>query len=252
MAKNDAKKAMKLHHSKGITLKQAWKEVTGGKRKPKAKKSKTDAKKARAKAKKAMKLHHSKGITLKQAWKQVNKFGAPGLTFDSDCPEGFESNPNIFGRRCIKKCPSGKTRDPNTQKCRNDRTTVLPGYEINPETGRQRKICQPGQTRDPRTKKCRNDRMNVLPGYEINPETGRQRKICQPGQYRDPVTKRCKKIRTNRPATEDFRDILPEIPRPTMLTEDGSRPMTNEELDEEFERLVSNFGIYKKGIPKKI
>ena len=87
------------------------------------------------------------------------------------------------------------------------------------------------------------DAMKVFHKYKkVNPETGRQRKICQPGQYRDPVTKRCKKIRTNRPATGDFRDILPELPTPTMLTEDGSRPMTNEELDEEFERLVGNFG----------
>jgi hypothetical protein len=34
----------------------------------------------------------------------------------------------------------------------------------------------------------------LLPGYEINPETGRQRKMCLPGYYRDPVTKRCRKI----------------------------------------------------------
>jgi hypothetical protein len=36
--------------------------------------------------------------------------------------------------------------------------------------------------------------MALPPGYEINPETGKQRKICGPDEYRDPVTKKCKKI----------------------------------------------------------
>jgi len=38
--------------------------------------------------------------------------------------------------------------------------------------------------------------MTILkPGYELNPATGKQRKICRPGYYRDPESGRCKKIR---------------------------------------------------------
>ena len=35
----------------------------------------------------------------------------------------------------------------------------------------------------------------LKPGYEINPVTGRQRKMCLPGNYRDPATGRCKTIK---------------------------------------------------------
>jgi hypothetical protein len=98
--------AMKLHHSKGISLKAAWKMVKSGKsgskrrgskrrgskrrsrRESKSKRrgskrrgskrrgskrrgSKRSSKKGSALFRKAMKLHHSKKISLKKAWQIV-------------------------------------------------------------------------------------------------------------------------------------------------------------------------------------
>ena len=37
----------------------------------------------------------------------------------------------------------------------------------------------------------------LLNPVEINPATGKQRKICEPGCYRDPVSGRCRKIKMN-------------------------------------------------------
>ena len=101
MALSDAKRALKLHHTKGISLKQAWKMVKCKGKKTKTckklikrvrsqkkrrvyrkktykKKRKMGKTKLRALAKKAMMLHHKKGISLKQAWKKVLKFGDCG------------------------------------------------------------------------------------------------------------------------------------------------------------------------------
>ena len=66
-----AKKAMKLHHREGISLKQAWKRVKSGKSGKNKQKVSRKQKKASSLAKKAMKLHHREGITLKQAWRRV-------------------------------------------------------------------------------------------------------------------------------------------------------------------------------------
>ena len=168
--KGDAKKAMKLMWREGITLKQAWKKVKGGKKSksrgsPKKRKSRGSPKKRKAvsNAKKAMRLHHREGITLKQAWKRVNRFG------DTVCQSGYEMNPKWNGKnpnqRCIKKCGFLQTRDPATNRCKgplggltaaSKMTALKPGYEINPETGRPRKMCLPGQYRHPVTGRCRN------------------------------------------------------------------------------------------------
>jgi len=203
--KGDAKRAMKLMWKEGITLKQAWKRVKSGHSGKKGKKSKKGdmspkKKRAVAKAKKAMKLHHREGITLKQAWKRVNKFG------DTVCPPGYEPNVMWTGgsgqRQCVKMCPDGFYRDPESNRCKKIRTArtamvVPPGMEINPETGRLRKMCVPPQVRNPVTKRCKNPVSDVVPpGMERNPETGRLRKICDVGYYRDPVTGRCRKIKT--------------------------------------------------------
>ena len=201
--KGDAKRAMRLHHKEGITLKEAWKRVKGKSgHSKKSKKGSMSPKKKRAvaKAKKAMKLHHREGITLKQAWKRVNKFG------DTVCPPGYEPNVMWTGgsgqRQCIKMCPDGFYRDPVSNRCKKIPTAraamvVPPGMEINPETGRLRKMCVPPQVRNPVTKRCKNPVSDVVPpGMERNPETGRLRKICDVGYYRDPVTGRCRKIRT--------------------------------------------------------
>jgi hypothetical protein len=208
--KGDAKKAMKLHHKEGITLKQAWKRVKGGHsgHSKKSKKGSMSPKKKRAvaNAKKAMKLKWKEGISLKQAWKKVNKFG------DTVCPPGYEPNIMWSGgkgqRQCVKQCGFFQMRDPVTNRCKN-MTMVKPmpmvgvsreipfGMEINPETGRLRKMCVPPQVRNPVTKRCKNPVSNVVPpGMERNPETGRLRKICEVGYYRDPVTGRCRRIRT--------------------------------------------------------
>ena len=190
-----AKKAMKLHWKEGITLKQAWKKVQG----KKSSKKLASPKKRRAQnmAKKAMKLKWKEGISLKQAWKKVNKFG------DTVCPQGFEPNPNWAAgrgqRQCIKSCGFYQMRDASG-RCRNmTMAKQIPmDMEINPETGRLRKICQPPNVRNQRGR-CVAPKMPMVvkPGHEINPATGKQRKICQPGYYRDPVSGRCKKIKMN-------------------------------------------------------
>ena len=69
------------------------------------------------------------------------------------------------------------------------------GYEINPVTGRYRKICDPPKVRNERGI-CVVPRAEPVlkPGYEINPDTGRARKMCNQDEYRDPVTKRCRSV----------------------------------------------------------
>jgi hypothetical protein len=83
-----ANKAMKLHHTQGMSLKEAWKTVKAGrsgkvvhKRSHKSKlarrrsgsRIKVSVRLGRSKslAKRAMKLHYTKGISLKKAWKIV-------------------------------------------------------------------------------------------------------------------------------------------------------------------------------------
>ena len=206
--KGDAKKAMKLMWKEGITLKQAWKKVKSKDKKTKSKGKKTamspKKRKAVANAKKAMKLKWKEGITLKQAWKKVNKFG------DSVCPPDYEPNPMWTGtrgqRQCIQICRPGMYRDSVTNRCKKipvARDVQVPsvrqipdGMEINPATGRLRKVCITPNVRNDRGRCIKPRDVPVLkPGYEINPDTGRLRKMCLPGQYRDPVSGRCRKVR---------------------------------------------------------
>ncbi len=241
--KSDAKRAMKLHWKEGISLKDAWKVVKSGKKSPKRRKAiSPKRRKVQNNAKKAMRMHHREGISLKEAWKRVNKFGLVhkpkaqdkimgynmnydviGLSFGmlDNCPPGYEKNPKftVSGRgkqACIKVCPPDQSRNHITNRCNKadvpKKEKALPlGYEINPETGRQRKICGPDEYRDSISKKCKKNKnepdmmkamyntrpLKALPlGYEINPETGRQRKICGPDEYRDPISKKCIKINT--------------------------------------------------------
>ena len=256
--KGDAKKAMKLMWKEGITLKQAWKKVQSKDKKSKSKGKKKamspKKRKAVANAKKAMKLKWKEGITLKQAWKKVNKFG------DSVCPPDYEPNPGWTGgrgqRQCIQICGPGMYRDPVTNRCK--KVSVAPvavqipdGMEINPATGRLRKIClqpnvrnargrcikprtvpvlQPGMEINPATgrlrKIClqpnvRNARGRCIkpravpvlqPGMEINPATGRLRKMCLPGQYRDPVSGKCRKVRTSPDIMGEAVPIVADVP----------------------------------------
>ena len=151
-----------------------------------------------------MELHWDKGISLKQAWKIVlreNKFG------DTVCPRGMEPNPNWTRgkgqKQCIKSCGFYEMRDQGSGRCKTMtmRGNLKPGYEYNPETGRQRKVCGAGQYRDSESAKCKSMTAggNLKPGYEYNPETGRQRKMCGVGHYRDPLSGKCKMIEMSRP-----------------------------------------------------
>jgi len=254
--KGDAKRAMKLHWKEGISLKAAWKRVKSGKKSPKKRKAVSPKRKrVQNNAKKAMRMHHREGISLKEAWKRVNKFGRMhnydlplGFGMIDDCPLGHERNPKftVSGRgkqACLKVCPPGQVRNEITNRCNKpdvpkEPKVLPPGYEINPETGRQRKICGPDEYRDPVTKKCRKNRpqsdmfpdmyqtkslMSLPPGYEINPETGRQRKICGPDEYRDPVTKKCRKIN---PAVRGANlRRMPDNPQLTMPLLGFGRPL---------------------------
>jgi len=70
-------------------------------------------------------------------------------------------------------------------------TRVPSGYEINPATGRKRKVCPQGKIRSPKgycvnAKKKSPKRRSLPEGYEINPATGRRRKVCPPGKIRSP------------------------------------------------------------------
>jgi hypothetical protein len=270
-AKKALKLAWKDHKGKGpltsAELKRAWKKVHG----PKSSKSSKSGKRVKNSPKKALKLawknHKGKGpltsAELKKAWKKTMRFG------DTVCLPGDEPNTWYTGgkgqRQCIKQCKMFQMRNPETNRCKNMVMSVIedqhlmhvppstmppqgpagplypaaaarvlpPGYEINPATGRQRKMCvdpevrnargrcavpraapvlQPGYEINPDTgrarKMCvppevRNAKGRcaapraapvLQPGYEINPDTGRARKMCAHDQYRDPDTGRCKKL----------------------------------------------------------
>jgi hypothetical protein len=92
-------------------------------------------------------------------------------------------------------------RDPTTNRCRKMQVPVAAkqvpdGMEINPATGRLRKVCLPPNMRNDRGRCIKPKAPVVLkPGYEINPATGRRRKMCLPGQYRDPMSGRCRTIK---------------------------------------------------------
>ena len=280
--KGDAKKAMKMMWREGITLKQAWKKVKGGKsprrsRSPKRSRRRASPRrsmspskrKAVANAKKAMRMHHREGITLKQAWRRVNSFGA------TVCPKGYAPNPGWaltapLGSQCRKECAPDQYRHPVTHRCRkyapvkapcppgkimgpkgrcrktrDENAVVPPGYEPNPNytigSNRQPfiKICPRGMERTGanKCKKVDSDNRRVPPGYEpnpnytigsnrqpfikacpygtirtaagkcksivprlpagyeINPESGRRRKKCKSNEYRDPFTRGCKIVK---------------------------------------------------------
>ncbi len=190
--KDDAKRAMRIHHREGISLKAAWKKVRKtSKSKAANKKTKSGLSKSQRLAKKAMKLHHSKGIPLKKAWKMVQKFGA---TADMYSPPGlidYEFNPETGKYR--KLCKEYQTRGP-MGRCKGRKPAIAPpGKEINPATGRLRNICAAPKTRNVRGR-CVAPRASLKPGYVINPRTGRPQLASREGYYRDPMTNRWRKI----------------------------------------------------------
>lgn len=190
--KGDAKKAMRIHHQEGISLKAAWKRVLGKSKKKTTKKtSKSGLTKTQRLAGKAMKLHHSKGIPLKKAWKMVQKFGS---TSDMYHPPGlvdYEFNTETGKYR--KRCKDYQYRSADG-RCRGMKPVVPPpGKEINPQTGRLRNICTAPKMRNA-SGRCVGPRKDLKPGYVINPKTGRPQLASREGYYRDPMTNRWRKI----------------------------------------------------------
>lgn len=190
--KSDAKKAMRIHHREGISLKAAWKRVLGKSNKKAAKKtSKSGLSKTQRLAKKAMKLHHSKGIPLKKAWKMVQKFGSTAYMYNPPGLVDYEFNPETGKYR--KRCKDYQYRSVDG-RCRGRKPVVPPpGKEINPETGRLRKICEPPNMRKI-SGRCAGPRKDLKPGYVINPRTGRPHLASKDGYYRDPMTNGWRKI----------------------------------------------------------
>jgi len=145
--------------------------------------------------KRAMDLMWKSGMSLKQAWKVVKGKSGGKKTkrncfgaIEGMCPQGYEINPETGRMRKI--CEYG--RNPVTGKCLKGPSVIKsapPGYEYNVQTGKYRKICEYG--RDPKTGRCLPmPRVGgIKEGYEINPDTGRLRKICVYG--RNVATGRC-------------------------------------------------------------
>lgn len=189
--KDDAKRAMRIHHREGISLKAAWKKVLGKSKKKTTKKKTSGLTKTQRLAKKAMKLHHSKGIPLKRAWKMVQKFGTTADMYNPPGLVDYEFNPETGKYR--KRCKDYQYRSADG-RCRGRKPVVPPpGKEINPETGRLRKICEPPKMRNLRGR-CVGPRKDLKPGYVINPRTGRPQLASKEGYYRDPMTNRWRKI----------------------------------------------------------
>ena len=149
--------------------------------------------------KRAMNLMWRTGMSLKDAWKVVqgkkstrkkstSKKSKRNCFGAGACAEGYEINPATGRMRKI--CEYG--RNVVTGKClKPPRTIGTPpmGYEYNVDTGKYRKICEYG--RDINTGRCLPAPRVVAmrDGYEINPATGRMRKVCVYG--RNPLTGKC-------------------------------------------------------------
>lgn len=104
----------------------------------------------------------------------------------------------------LAECPSGKYRNPETNRCRsieeavNELAACDEGQYRNPETNRCRSLastasavlsaCDTGETRNPETNRCR--RVTAGEGVLV---------ACDAGEERNPETNRCRKI-TSSPA----------------------------------------------------
>jgi len=149
--------------------------------------------------KRAMNLMWKKGISLKEAWAIVQ--GRKKGSSRRNCfgagsgAEGYEINPETGRMRKI--CEHG--RNPTTGRCYNPPRAFKPspeGYEYNMRTGRYLKICEHG--RNPATGKCFPRPQGMIPaGYVLS--EGRLLKMCKYG--RDPITGKCNKKPREVPAT---------------------------------------------------
>jgi hypothetical protein len=107
-------------------------------------------------------------------------------------------------------CPSGKERNPDTNRCRNilqltaAPTPCKPGTTRNPATGRCRSVlataslapCKPGQQRNVETNRCR----SVLGSATTI-------KSCAAGQERNPQTNRCRKAQSGGKSIASIQDV---------------------------------------------
>jgi serine/threonine protein kinase len=66
------------------------------------------------------------------------------------CPPGKE----LVGKRCLKVCGPGKSRNAATNRCVKNKKECAEGKERNPRTGRCIKKCGPGQVRSEKTRRC--------------------------------------------------------------------------------------------------
>lgn len=111
-------------------------------------------------------------------------------------------------------CPTGKFRNPETNRCKNIAsiesllTPCDPGEYRSPETNRCRKVASLTSTS---LKPCD-------PGQERNPETNRCRKVssanstqtpCKSGFERSPETNRCRKITSSKSPAKNLATIQP-------------------------------------------
>ena len=125
------RKVLKLKHRDGLTLKQAWAQVKGGRGSPSRRRRRSGRapasekqKRQREMAAKAMRLYKSgKAASLSDAWAQV-KGGQGGFgsflksmfgTWSGPCPEDEENSPKTG--KCVKKCKSYQTRSPTSGRC---------------------------------------------------------------------------------------------------------------------------------------
>lgn len=177
---NNAKKAMKLHHKEGITLKQAWKIV---------------------------KCTDNKTKTCKKLKKKKTK-----SSFGNPTPPKLVGYEFIKGKY-VKMCKNGGRGRYKNGRCKLPlKNAPDDDHEINEKTGRVRKKCKPPSFRIP-SGRCITEKSVIPPGKKINPLTGRLVNICPdgkrkdgkckkprtlkdppPGFYRDPFTRRFRKI----------------------------------------------------------
>lgn len=143
---------------------------------------------------------YADGLSEGEAWAYAGTAWLPTLTptpgaansifSKTDMPEEVQPDPAIIS------CPSGKERNPATNRCRNIEAPKTPepcspGYARSAETGRCRKLavpaplspCKAGQQRSPDTNRCR----SVLAASD-------EPKPCAAGQERNQETNRCRKI----------------------------------------------------------
>lgn len=119
-----------------------------------------------------------------------------------NCPDGKEivtsrrTDGSVF-TRCLKSCPSGKTRSPATMRCKKD-STPNP-RQTSPRRSRQPSPRQPRRTR-PETCLPTEDFLEyTIISKKRGPEYGTEvtrrvcKKKCSPGYTRSPDTRRCKK-----------------------------------------------------------